>query len=263
MRVPSAGQPSYALTAGSGESSRGSRRMSGRRVRWADEEAKEEEELALEKCTCGRDEQRDVEVWESGTLNRVEQKNNEFGAEGVVQWGGGGGGESEGQLLRSRSKSWAVRKGIQNNNNDNHHQQQQHESPPWLVNSFGGQPRRLSALEKTSLTSGGGRVMDEEPPIGGHVDERLSRMSGGRQHHQPVQKSSQLIVYEWDPMYLLSQGYDLSYAAYTNSSESPLVPLYPSSSPYVLHQQPPHVNNCLPSLFAPGTHSHLLQESSS
>lgn len=98
------------------------------------------------------------------------------------------------------------------------------------------------------------------------------------QQRQLQRNSSKLIVYEWDPVYLLAatttltQGFDLVHN-YNNSNHTLMVggdlPLNhhfrqgPTTTTRIQEQQQQPPNNCCPSLFAPGTHSLLLQESSS
>lgn len=153
-------------------------------------------------------------------------------------------GEGYDRFPQPRRKSWTLRKGGSSSSGGRSTE---------AVNTFDGQPRQLSALEAAMSAS---RMMDEPTNI---VIDRLARLN-----HTPPRRNSKLIVYEWDPVYwltttttALTQGYDL--VNYSLISEPP------SSSSLVslLPIQEPLNNNCCPSMYAPGTHSLLLQESSS
>lgn len=124
---------------------------------------------------------------------------------------------------------------------------------------------RISVLSTTAASSSRMMMMMEEST--NLIDRTLSQHEP--QQQQQRQRSSKLIVYEWDPMYLLAattltQGFDLVH--YNLISEPTAAAAAPP--PSTLRPQGPTIqehqsNNCRPSLYAPGTHSLLLQESSS
>lgn len=124
---------------------------------------------------------------------------------------------------------------------------------------------RISVLSTTAASSSRMMMMMEEST--NLIDRALSQHEPQQQQRQ---RSSKLIVYEWDPMYLLAattltQGFDL---VHYNLISEPAAALAAAPPPSTLRPQGPTIqehqsNNCCPSLYAPGTHSLLLQESSS
>lgn len=130
----------------------------------------------------------------------------------------------------------------------------------------GSGQERISVLSAAAASSSRMMMMmDESTNL---IDRTLSQHEP-QQLQQQRQRSSKLIVYEWDPMYLLAattltQGFDLVH--YNLISEP--APAAAAAPPPTLRPQGPTIqehqsNNCCPSLYAPGTHSLLLQESSS